>query len=52
MKSATDLVTSHEGLDKIDTKILRVLQSRWLGCCRFPGHLVKVEYETGGGSWE
>jgi len=27
MKSATDLVTSHEGLDKIDTKILRVLQA-------------------------
>jgi type I restriction enzyme S subunit len=23
-----------------------------LGCCRFQGHLVKVEDETGGGSWE
>jgi hypothetical protein len=27
MKSATRLVTSPEGLDKIDTKILRVLQA-------------------------
>jgi transposase len=23
-----------------------------LGCCRFQRHLVKVEDETGGGSWE
>jgi hypothetical protein len=23
-----------------------------LGCCRFQGHLVKVESETGGGVWE
>lgn len=26
--------------------------SRNLGCCRFQGHLVKVETETGGGIWE
>lgn len=25
---------------------------REVGCCRFHGHLVKVENETGGGLWE
>jgi hypothetical protein len=28
------------------------LLSDAVGCCRFHGHLVKVEDETGGGSWE
>lgn len=36
------------------TYLLYLLQSEELqvGCCRFQRHLVKVEDETGGGSWE
>ena len=39
----------HEGVRPINIFLLRLI---YLGCCRFDGHLVKVEDRTGGGLWQ
>ena len=39
---------AHIGVDA-DSGLVHTV--RGMGCCRFQRHLVKVEYETGGGKW-